>query len=106
LQQLKEVGDDKQQEHLDLIYQRLAEIQANFFITSIESIHTPDSLVTDKEFIREWLANTIQENYSKIKTKLEENRLEWSIPKLPIKCTSCGHEASLEVTMDQSNFFS
>ena len=40
-----------------------------------------------------------------IKDKLETNKAQWDMPKQDIKCSSCGHESKVEVTLDQSNFF-
>ena len=41
----------------------------------------------------------------KIKDTLENNRDRWSIPSQTIKCADCGHEDSISVVLDQSNFF-
>jgi hypothetical protein len=105
LNQLTSIPDADRQEHLDKIYQDLARIQLDLLVTSIESIQTPTGTVTDKEYINEWLTNSIRENYKIIKSKLEANKEKWSMPKFPIKCNECGTEDSIEVAMDQSNFF-
>lgn len=106
LSQLKDVEDENvRQQYLDTIYQKLAEIQVEVFLTSIESIQTPDAVVTEKDFIREWLTNTVKDSYQMIKNKLEENKNSWQIPKLSVKCDECGHDDQVELVMDQSNFF-
>ena len=105
LYQINDIPQDKQQEHLDKIYQRLAEIQVELFMMSIESVLTPDGLVEDKEMIKEWLENTDKSVYSVIKEKLEKNKEIWSMPKQNLKCGSCGTEDSVEISMDQSSFF-
>lgn len=106
LSQLTKVEDDvEKQRYLDEIYQNLATIQVNVFITSIESIETPEGTVTDSNFIREWLSNTINENYNKIKEKLDQDKNNWKIKPFDVKCTNCGTPDSIEISMDQSNFF-
>lgn len=105
LGQLTSIPDEERQEHLDKIYQELAKIQMELFVSSIESIQTPTVTVTDKEFIREWLTNVESDNYRIIKSKLETNKDNWSMPKFPIKCSECGRENEIDVVMDQSNFF-
>ena len=105
LAQLASIPEDDRQEHLDKIYQSLAELQLNLIVNSIESVQTPGATVTEKEFIREWLMNTIRDSYTLIKEKLEANKEAWSMPKFPVKCTECGHEDTIDVVMDQSNFF-
>jgi hypothetical protein len=105
LYQISDVEEAKQQEHLNAVYQKLAEIQIELFMLSIESVQTPDAVVTDKEMIREWLRNADSTVYKKIKDVLESNKNSWSIPKQTIKCAGCGHEDQISITLDQSNFF-
>ncbi len=105
LSQIANAETEERQKHLDAIYEKLGEIQANVIVTSIESIQTPDALVTDKEHIREWLANTHRETYSIIKKRLEENKDQWAMPSQDIKCDNCGTEDKIEILMDQTSFF-
>jgi hypothetical protein len=105
LTQVLNINTEERQQHLDAIYEKLGEIQADVFISSIESIQTPEATVTDKEFIKEWLANTHLETYSAIKTKLETNKDSWNMPMYDIVCDNCGTEDKVDVVMDQSSFF-
>jgi len=105
LSQLVEIDETERQRHLDAIYAKLGDIQVDFFLKSIEAVNTLDAVVTEKEFIREWLLNSPREYYSTIKDKLESNKDQWSMPKQNIKCQSCETEDTIEITMDQSNFF-
>lgn len=97
--------EEDKQESIDNIYLTLAEIQGKLLLASIESIKTPDALVTEKKYIAEWLSNTIKNSYNKIKDHLESNKKEWNVPPLAIKCNECGHEDQVEVSLDQSSFF-
>lgn len=105
LRQLTEVDDIEKQKYLDDIYQNLAIIQLNVFLSSIESIETQDNIVTDKEFIKEWLANSDNKFYNLIKEHLDKTKDKWKINPFDVKCTNCGAEDSIEIAMDQSNFF-
>ena len=53
LSQLTAVPDVERQKFLDEIYQNLAQIQVNVFVSSIDSIEIPEAVVSDKEFIKE-----------------------------------------------------
>jgi hypothetical protein len=99
------ISDDSKQKYIDEIYTKLAEVQSNLIISSIESIRLPDDVVDDPNFIREWVINTNREDYVLIKNKLEENKNTWNMPKHDIKCTECGTEDKVDVVMDQSSFF-
>ena len=105
LYQTAEIEDDKKQEVIDKIYKDLSELQLQLFLTSIESVNTPDGSVTEKAFIEDWLRNVERETYNSIKKKMEENKDQWAIPEQTVKCSNCGHEGKIQVTLDQSNFF-
>jgi hypothetical protein len=97
--------EEDKQKYIDDIYARLAEIQVDVFLASIESIHTATEIVSDKEHIKEWLTNSASQSYKQIKNKLDELKKQWAIPPMTVKCDSCGTENSIEVVLDQSNFF-
>lgn len=101
----EQLPEEERQQHFDAIYEKLADIQAQVFLASIESITTPDAVVTEKQYIGEWLANTVSENYKTIKDRLEKNKEAWGLPKHHVKCSECGHEDKIEVVLDQSSFF-
>lgn len=105
LYQLGEASDEDRQKSLDDIYARLADLQVDLFLMSIESVRTPDTVVTEREFIIEWLKNSQKEVYVTIKKRLEDNKAVWSLPKTNVKCAECDTATDLEIGMDQSNFF-
>lgn len=106
LTQLSSVeNEEERQKYFDEIYQQLAYIQVDIFLASIESVQTPDDVITDKEFIKEWLANTVSSNYKLIKEHLEENKRAWSVPTMDVTCSECGNQDKVEITLDQSSFF-
>lgn len=105
LYQTNDLPDDQKNDNLNQVYNRLAEIQVDLFMNSIESVQTTDTTVTDKEQIKEWLQNTDSSVYKIIKEQLEKNKDAWSIPQQDISCGSCGNKEAVSVTLDQSNFF-
>jgi hypothetical protein len=105
LYQTGELSDSERQKTIDKIYQDLSDLQLQLFLTSIESIQTPEGVVNEKTFIEEFLRNCEREFYNLIKTKLEDNKDMWVIPKQNIKCSNCGTEDKLAIVLDQSNFF-
>lgn len=103
------LDDDSDQESVkklqNEIYQKIAEIQVNLFIQSIESVNFEGNSVTDKELITEWLQNSEKEFFQRIKERLEKNKEQWNMPKQHVACENCQHETDIEVTLDPSNFF-
>lgn len=100
-----ELEEAERRKYVDEIYEKLADIQLSLILASIEDIQTPDGPVDDKTYIKEWLKNITRDEYDIIKSKLEDNKTKWSIPKQKIKCSECSTEDEIEVAMDQSNFF-
>ncbi len=99
-------GDDAEVKKVeDDIYKRISDMQIELFLTSIESVRLSDSVVTDQAMIDEWLKNSDREFFKSIKEKLEANKEQWDMPTQTVKCSNCSHEAQVEITMDQSNFF-
>jgi len=106
LSSLYDIEDqNRQQEEITKLYQELALLQTQIFIDGVDSVETPDGVVDQKEFIKEWLKNSEKSMFEYIKQKIEENRKQWTLPTLPVDCPECGTHAELEVQMDQSNFF-
>jgi hypothetical protein len=105
LYQTNDLPEDQKNENLNQVYKRLAEIQVELFMTSIEQVQTPDATVTDKDQIKDWLKNTDSSVYKTIKDQLEKNKDTWAIPEQDISCGACGNKEQVSVTLDQSNFF-
>ena len=99
------VPEEERNKAVETLYSQLSELQIKLFLTNIEAVRLPDTVVTDKAFIEEWLRNTDKDIFAKIKTNLEGNRDKWAIPSQTIKCAECGHEDQITVVLDQSNFF-
>jgi hypothetical protein len=105
LYQVRGLTEAEQNEHLSEIYSRLAAIQVELFMLSIESVQLPDVEVTDKEHIKEWLKNSDNSVYKIIKDQLEKNKTIWDIPKQHIQCAACQTDDTVSISLDQSNFF-
>lgn len=105
LYQTNDLPEEQKNENLNRVYQRLAEIQVELFMMSIECVQIPDATVTDKEQIKEWLKNADSTAYKTVKEQLEKNKDTWGIPEQDISCGSCGNQEKVSVTLDQSSFF-
>jgi hypothetical protein len=105
LYQVRGLTEAEQNEHLSEIYNKLAAIQVELFMLSIESVQLPDTTVTDKEHIKEWLKNSDNSVYKIVKDQLEKNKTVWDIPKQNIQCSACQTDDIVTITLDQSNFF-
>ena len=105
LAQIVDLSVEEQQEHIDEIYKDLADLQLDFFLMSIESVQLPDTSITDKQVISDWLKNSERDVFATIKQKIEGNKDSWQIPKQPVSCGSCQHNYGIDILLDQSSFF-
>jgi len=106
LTQAEQVEDEEQkQKYINDIFKDLAKLQAEIYFLSIESVEVGNSVVTEKNYIREWLSNCDKSVYDAIKNHIDKNRQTWQTPTFPVKCETCETETNIRVELDQSNFF-
>lgn len=104
--QTEKVEDPKEkQDIINKLWSDFALGQYKFYQSSIESIETPNGTVTERGYIEEWLANCDSNVIEKIKTHLEQVKLQWDMPLFPVKCINCGYESQIKIDLDYSNFF-
>jgi hypothetical protein len=96
--------DEKQKVIAD-IFKELGLLQNKIFIAGVEEVITPDGVVTEHAFIKEWLENADRTLFDALKTHINKNNEAWRIPANKIKCENCGTEDAFTVELDQANFF-
>ena len=108
-QQLRQVEPmeetPERQAIINKLWNDLAESQNLLFTTTIHSVETESTIVTERGHIEEWIKNCDRSIIDAVKEQIEKNRRVWDMPTYPVKCNSCGHEVNLMVDLDQSNFF-
>ena len=108
-QQLKQISavetEEEKNELLKKLYNDLAMLQHEIFLTGIESVDVGTEVVENKEFINEWLYNCDKEITDQIKEHMRKNQEVWTNPKNNVKCAECGTESSFSIDLDLSNFF-
>jgi hypothetical protein len=87
------------------LYDRLAIIQNDSYIASIDSVQAPEGTVNEKEWISEWIANSEKNLFNAIKQQIEKNNDIWRVPEVDVECKECGHTHKAAIQLDQSNFF-
>ena len=72
---------------------------------TIEHIRTPESFVTEKEFIVDFLQNCDKKTYELIKETNIKLRQSTETKPLQIQCVACNHEYSQPFTLNITDFF-
>ena len=105
LNQAAEMDDINKKAKINEIYLRLSELQLELLTLTVETAMVGSTLVTEKEYIEEWLKNVERSVFSDIKKRIEENKDLWEIPETPVVCDNCGNENKIQLSLDQSSFF-
>ena len=106
LQQSEKIEDETQQQQLiNDLFKELAVVQSDLYKVYVESVEIDNTVVTDINFISEWLSNCDKSVFDSIKKHIEKNKENWKSPSYPVKCGTCDTEAKLYLELDQSNFF-
>lgn len=71
----------------------------------IASVRTPTVLVTEPEFILEFLNNCDRDIYNSIREKAIELRRDSELRPMSLRCADCGHEHEQTLNLDQASFF-
>ena len=106
--QANELEDkEEQQQIINELWKELAKIQLNVNIDSVDSVETPQTTVTERSYIAEWLTNCDKETVEAINNHIDKNRQQWMIPKFPVECSiaECKAPDTVQIELDTSTFF-
>lgn len=101
----QQISEEEKNKNLNNLYKQIGELTADGYKRCIDSVEVEDAVVTDKLQINEWLANCDKEIFDKITDFLQEQSNKWKIQNQKASCASCGHENSVALGLDNSNFF-
>lgn len=83
----------------------ITDITMQLIAKSIEYIQTPGGVVTDKNYIYDFLRNCDANMYEKIRDYNTTLKASTELQPLEIKCVSCSHEYKQPFTLNASDFF-
>jgi hypothetical protein len=72
---------------------------------TIEYIETPNGIVDNRDFIREFLESCDRNTFTKIRDYNAELKKNTEIKPVDIKCPTCEHEYAQPVTVNPTDFF-
>ena len=98
-------SEDEQNVLFKDLFGELRNAQNELYLNSIESVEVNNTVVTEKEFILEWLHNCDKEIFDLLKEHVDKNRNAWNLPTYSVKCTNCNTDSNVYIELDQTNFF-
>jgi hypothetical protein len=84
---------------------KITEITITALSQSIAAVKTPQALVTETEFIQDFLKNCDRQVFNQIRDFIIELKTNSEMPPLNLTCPSCSHAYSQALTLDMTSFF-
>lgn len=85
--------------------EKLNSISLNLVSETIESICTPTAIVTEKNFIIDFLRNCEKQTYESLRDTAIEMRKSSEIQPIKMKCVHCQHEYEQPLILNPTDFF-
>ena len=100
-----DLPDEEKTKLFNETLQAVTKITVDAIQHSIGAIRTPQSMVSESEFIKEFLINCDRKLFNAIKDKVIEHRSNNEFKPLKLSCVECGHNYEQDFTLDAVSFF-
>jgi hypothetical protein len=100
-----EISEQDKMTALSNALKKITEITVHALAQSISTIKTPNALVTEPEYIEEFLKNCDRSLFNQVRDHIINIKTESEIKPVAIKCAHCGHEYEQMLTLDMTSFF-
>ena len=84
---------------------KMTEITVAALSQSILTIKTPQAMVSEPEFIAEFMKNCDRNLFNRIQNYVIEHKTQAEMQPVGIKCVSCQNEYKQTITLDMTSFF-
>ena len=100
-----DLPDDEKIAKLNEALQKLTKLTVNALKHSIACIKTPKAMVTETEFISEFLSNCDRKLFNQIRDQVIVYRESTEFKPMQLTCHSCEHKYNQALTLDMASFF-
>jgi hypothetical protein len=87
------------------VLKSITELTIKILCSAVEYIRTPGAVVTEKEFIADFLTNCDKDTYTSIRDYNAVLRAKTEIKPLDVKCNECSNEYKQPFTLNATDFF-
>lgn len=99
------LSDEQKVEQLNKTLREITELTIETLKFSISSVRAKGTLVTETEFIAEFLTNCDRKIYQEIRDRIIKLRNDSELKPFDISCPNCQHKFQQTLTLDQAAFF-
>jgi bacterioferritin-associated ferredoxin len=100
-----DLSEDEKLKRLNDAMRRITELTIEAIKWSISGIRTPSAIVSEQDYIHEFLLNCDRKLFNIIRDHVINLRKISELKPLDIKCGKCSHEYQQTVTLDMTSFF-
>lgn len=108
LQTVTENNDVPEMEKMNALstaLQRVTELTVHSIAQSIGAIKTPTALVSEPEFISEFLKNCDRSLFNRVRDTIVDLKAMSEMQPMDLTCPECNHNYKQWITMDMASFF-
>lgn len=105
IRSLESLEDTARSEKIQTLMTAINEATLSTVASSVAAIKTPTALVTEFEFILDYLKNTDSKIFNQIKEHAVELKQKSEVKPVDITCNNCQHQYTQQFTLDLSSFF-
>ncbi len=103
---IQSAEDDKERARLgEIALKGITDLTMRLVAKSIEYVKTPDSVVTEKEYILDFLQNCDKNIYIEARDYNTKLKQKTELKPLDITCVECGNKYDQPFTLNTSDFF-
>jgi len=97
--------DEEKVERFGDSFVKLTQLTVDTVVGCIKSIDTPEGSVSDADMIKEFIENSPSDVFTKISEHVTDMKDRMSLKVQNVECSECQHQWTVDVSMDQTNFF-
>jgi hypothetical protein len=99
------MSEEEKLEKFGESFVKLTQLTVDVIAGCIERIETPEGVVDDQNLIKDFIENSDKSTFNAINERIIELKDKIALKSQSTKCQECEHEYSIDITMDQANFF-
>jgi hypothetical protein len=99
------MSEEEKLEQFGESFVKLTQLTVDVIAGCVEKIETPEGVVEDQAMIKDFIENSDKSTFNAINARIVDLKNKIALKSQNVKCQECEHEYSLEITMDQANFF-
>jgi hypothetical protein len=101
----EDMPDEEKIEKFGESFVKLTQLTVDVVAGCITQIVTPEGVVDDLEAIKEFVENAPSDVFNAINSRVMDLKEQMSLKAQNVECSECQNQWTVEVTMDQTNFF-